>query len=114
MEVSDSFMPWPPYPWEKSPQYPLDRSLNGPQSQSECDGKGKNSLPLPGIKPWSSSSLPNRYNELLLLTLLCLTYGITLYPIKTAGIYGKPMFPKTPKQGVSSDKDNTWTGSGLE
>jgi len=27
-----SFMPWPLYPQEKSPWYPLDRRLGGPQS----------------------------------------------------------------------------------
>jgi len=46
-----------PYPQGKSPWYPLDRSLGGPQSQSGCGSKKKKipSLPLPGIEPWSSS-----------------------------------------------------------
>jgi hypothetical protein len=29
-----SFTPWPLYPWGKSPRYPLDRRLGGPQSRS--------------------------------------------------------------------------------
>jgi hypothetical protein len=35
----------------KSPSYPLDRRLGGPQSRSERDGEEKNSQPLPGIEP---------------------------------------------------------------
>jgi hypothetical protein len=42
MEVSDSFMPQQLYPRGKSPQYPLDRKLSGPQSQSGHGGKEKN------------------------------------------------------------------------
>jgi hypothetical protein len=37
--------------WLESPWYPLDRRLGGPQSQSGCGGKEKNSLPLLGLKP---------------------------------------------------------------
>jgi hypothetical protein len=52
-----SFMPQLLYPWSKSLQYPLDRRLDGPQSQSGCGGKEENipSLSLPGIEPQSSS-----------------------------------------------------------
>jgi len=42
-------------PWGKSPQYPFDKRLGVPQSQSEHGGKEKNSQPLPGIEPWSSN-----------------------------------------------------------
>jgi len=35
----------------KSPQFPLDRRLGGPQSWSGCGGEEKNSQPLLGIKP---------------------------------------------------------------
>jgi hypothetical protein len=38
-----SFLPWSLYPWGKSPQYPLDRGLGGPQSQCGHSGKEKNS-----------------------------------------------------------------------
>jgi len=34
-----SFTPQPLYAWGKNPQYPLDRRLGGPQSQSEYDGE---------------------------------------------------------------------------
>jgi hypothetical protein len=44
-------MPWPLYPQEKSPWYPTDRRLGGPQSQSECSGEEKNSQPLTGLEP---------------------------------------------------------------
>jgi hypothetical protein len=45
-----SFTPRPIYPRGKSPRYPLNKRLCGPQSRS-----GKNIFPLPGIEPrlWS-------------------------------------------------------------
>jgi hypothetical protein len=46
-----SFMPRPLYPQEKSPWYPLDRRLGGPQSRSEHGGEEKNSQPLPRLEP---------------------------------------------------------------
>jgi hypothetical protein len=54
MEVSDQLHAPISLPWEKSLQYPLERRLDGPQSQSG-NGEEKKALPLPGIKPWSSS-----------------------------------------------------------
>jgi hypothetical protein len=46
-----SFTPWPLYPQGKSPWYPLDRRLGGPQSCSRCGDEEINSqLPL-GIEP---------------------------------------------------------------
>jgi len=35
-------MPWLLYSQERSPHYPLDRRLGGPQSQSGCSGEEKN------------------------------------------------------------------------
>jgi hypothetical protein len=46
-----SFRPRPPYPQRKSPYYPLNRRLGGPQSRSGHSGKEKNSQPLPGLEP---------------------------------------------------------------
>jgi hypothetical protein len=46
-----SFTTWPLYLEEKSPLYPLDRRLNGPQSRSGRGGEKKNSHPLPGLEP---------------------------------------------------------------
>jgi hypothetical protein len=43
-----SFTPRPLYPQGKSPSYPLDRSLGGPQSRSGRGGEEKNSQPPPG------------------------------------------------------------------
>jgi hypothetical protein len=51
MELSGSFTPRPLYPHGKSPWYPLDRRLHGPQSQSGRGGEEKNSQPLPGLEP---------------------------------------------------------------
>jgi hypothetical protein len=46
-----SFTPRPLYPQGKSPWYPLDRKLGGPQSRSGRGGEEKNSQPPPGIVP---------------------------------------------------------------
>jgi hypothetical protein len=43
-------MSQPVYPQGKSPWYPLDKGLGGPQSCSECSGEEKNSQPLPGLE----------------------------------------------------------------
>jgi hypothetical protein len=41
-----SLMFWPPYTWWKSTQYPLDRRVSGPQSQSRWHGEEK-TFPTP-------------------------------------------------------------------
>jgi hypothetical protein len=46
-----SFTPRPIYPQGKSPWYPLDRRVGGPQSCSAHGGEEKNSQPPPGIEP---------------------------------------------------------------
>jgi hypothetical protein len=47
-----SFTPRPLYPQGKSPWYPLERRLGGPQSRSGHDGgEEKNLEPPPGIEP---------------------------------------------------------------
>jgi hypothetical protein len=46
-----TFTPRSLYPQGKSPRYPLDRRLGGPQSRSERGGEEKNPQPLPGIEP---------------------------------------------------------------
>jgi hypothetical protein len=46
-----SFTPRPLYPQGKSPSYPLDRRLGGPQSRSGSGGEEKNSQLQPGIEP---------------------------------------------------------------
>jgi len=46
-----SFRPRPIYSQGKSPRYPLDRRLGGPQNRSGQGGKEKNSQSQPGIEP---------------------------------------------------------------
>jgi len=46
-----SFTHWPLYPCGKSTQYPLNRRLDGPQSQSGCNAEEKNSLPTRNPNP---------------------------------------------------------------
>jgi hypothetical protein len=38
-----SFLFWPIYSWDKSPPYPFDRKLGGPESLSGRDGEEKTS-----------------------------------------------------------------------
>jgi len=45
-----SFTPLPLYLQGKSPLYPLDRRLDGPQSRSGRGDEEKNSQPPPGIE----------------------------------------------------------------
>jgi hypothetical protein len=51
MEVSNLFTLRPLYPQGKSPRYPLDNRLGGPQSRSGRGGEEKNFNPPPGIEP---------------------------------------------------------------
>jgi len=46
-----SFMHQLLYPQGKNPWSSVDRRLGGPQRQSACGGKEKNSQPLLGLKP---------------------------------------------------------------
>jgi len=46
-----SFTPRPPCPQGKSPWYPLDRRLGGPQSHSGRGGEEKNSSPCQELNP---------------------------------------------------------------
>jgi hypothetical protein len=56
-----SFKSRPLYPQEKSRWYPLDRRLDGPQSQSGRGGEVKNSQPLPGLEPSIIQPVGPRY-----------------------------------------------------
>jgi hypothetical protein len=52
---------WPLYPQRKSPWYPLDSRLGGPQNRSGRGGEEKNSHPLPGLEPLSIQPVAQRY-----------------------------------------------------
>jgi hypothetical protein len=56
-----NFTPRQLYPQGKSPWYPLDRRLCGPQSRSGRGGEEKNSQPLPGIEPPNIQPVAQRY-----------------------------------------------------
>jgi hypothetical protein len=56
-----SFTPRPLYPQGRSPWYPLDRKLGGPQSRSGRGGEEKNSQPLPGLEPPIIQPVAQRY-----------------------------------------------------
>jgi hypothetical protein len=72
-----SFTPRLPYPQEKSPWYPLDKRLGGPQSRSGRGGEEKNSHLLPGIEPPIIQPLAQRYTtELSRFHILFLVWGI--------------------------------------
>jgi hypothetical protein len=56
-----SFTPRPLYHQAKSPCYPLDRRLSGPQSRSGRGGEEKDSQPLPGLEPPIIQPVVQRY-----------------------------------------------------
>jgi hypothetical protein len=56
-------MPRPLYLQRKSPRYPLDRRLSGPQSPSGGGGEEKNSQPLPGLKLPIIQPVAQRYTD---------------------------------------------------
>jgi hypothetical protein len=62
-----SFTARPLYPQRKSPWYPLDRKLGGPQSRSGRGGEEKNSQPPPVTEP-QNSDRPARSPELYRLS----------------------------------------------
>jgi hypothetical protein len=51
MEVISQLHAQATLPQGKSPRYPLDRRLGGPQSRSGRGGEEKNSQPLPELEP---------------------------------------------------------------
>jgi hypothetical protein len=57
--------PPPFYSQGKSPCYPLDRRLGGPQSRSGSGGIEKNSQPLPGLEPPIIQPVAQRYTTVL-------------------------------------------------
>jgi hypothetical protein len=54
-----SFTPRPYSPRRKSPLYPLDRKLGGPQNQSGHCGEEKH-VPMPGIQPLDIQPVAHR------------------------------------------------------
>jgi hypothetical protein len=61
----------------KSPWYPLERRLDGPQSRSGRGGEEKNSQPLPGIEPLnhhrrdrSPVAIPTELSRLLIIIII--------------------------------------------
>jgi hypothetical protein len=61
MEVSGQLHAPATLPPGKSPWYPLDRRLGGPQSRSGFGGEEKNSQPLPGLEPPIIQRVAQRY-----------------------------------------------------
>jgi hypothetical protein len=76
-----SFTPRPLYPQGKSPWYPLDKRLGGPQSRSGRGGEEKNSHPLPGLEPLIIQPVAQRYTPDL-SRLLCTLIHVLCTRIK--------------------------------
>jgi len=77
------FMTQPLYTQGKSPWYPLDRRLGGPQSRSGRGGEEKNSPPPPGIVPQNSDH-PVRSPEIhRVITALKVTLSLSLSKYRT-------------------------------
>jgi hypothetical protein len=58
-----SFTPWPLYPQWKSPWYPVDRRLDGPQNRPGRGGEDKNYQLRPGLEPSIIQPVAQRYNH---------------------------------------------------
>jgi hypothetical protein len=75
MEVSGQLHAPAILPPGKSPWYPLDRMLRGPQSRSGRGGEEKNSQPLPGLEPPIIQPVTQRYTtELSRLQHVCVCF----------------------------------------
>jgi hypothetical protein len=66
-----SFTPRPLYSLGKSPRYPLDKRLGGPQNLCECCGEEKNCAPAgirtPAVQPVASPTELSRLRVILLI-----------------------------------------------
>jgi hypothetical protein len=76
-----SFTPRPLYSHGKSPWYPLDRRLGGPQSRSGRGGEEKNSQPLPGLETPIIQPIAQRYTTELSQQLSRLILRIKKFPL---------------------------------
>jgi hypothetical protein len=88
-------MPWPLYPQGKSPWYPLDRRLSGPQNRSEHGGEEKNSEFLPGLEP-------PIIHILIVFTRSLELFKLLITPIK--GSEYRRVYPKVP--GLAAWSEN--------
>jgi hypothetical protein len=79
MEVSGQFTLRPLYPQEKSPWYPLDRRLGGPQNWSGRGSGEQNSQPLPGLEPTIVQPVAQRYTTELSRLLVTYIANIKSY-----------------------------------
>jgi hypothetical protein len=90
------------YPRGKSPRYPLDRRLDGPQSRSGRGGEKKNFQPPPGIeppnldRPFRSQSL-YRLSYRSLFFIVCKGKGVPVlnYAPRYEGVLGEWMYSST-------------------
>jgi hypothetical protein len=73
--LSGQLTPRPLYSQGRSPWYPLDKKLSGPQSRSGCGGEEKNSQPLPGLETPIMQPVTQRYTAELSRLLILLTYA---------------------------------------
>jgi hypothetical protein len=72
MEMSGQLHPRQLYSEGKSPWYPLDMRLGGPQSRSGRGGEEKNSQPRPGLEPLIIQPVAQRHiTELSGLIIVC-------------------------------------------
>jgi hypothetical protein len=83
-----SFTPRSLYPQGKSPWYPSDRRLGGPQSRTGRGSEEKNFWPLPGIEPPIIEPVAQRYttelSRLLHICLYCANLFLTGSPLRSS------------------------------
>jgi hypothetical protein len=79
MEVSGQLHAPVALPQGKSPWYPLDRRLGGPQSRSGRGGLEKNSQPPQGIEPQNPAA--QRYTEWAVTALVKVKVNSKVVPV---------------------------------
>jgi hypothetical protein len=85
-----SFTPGPLFPQGKSPCYPLNRRLGGPQSRSGRGGEEKSSHSLSGLDPPIVQPVAQRYTaELSRLLFLSFVHRLK---VKVKGNFGPVLF----------------------
>jgi hypothetical protein len=100
-----SFTPRLLYPQRKSPLYPLDRRLGGPQNRYGRGGEEKNSQPLPGLEPPIIQPVIQHYATELPRFLM---WQITTLKMEAARP-PKPWYATTSLHGVTIQKTVKWS-----
>jgi hypothetical protein len=107
-----SFTPRPLYLQGKSPQYPLDRKLGGPQSRSWHGVEEKNSQPSSGIEPRLSDHPARSQSQCRLTDKLTVSYFVYLHVVdrrrEDVRFWTVAGIPEIPRDWTLEDYRQRW------